>query len=98
MDGHLMFNHILRVKVMDKEKIHASLFVGANKEFRVPPRREKHIEKHNRKREPEEQQKVTKSLIKKDKLRKKRLEELGIKFDFPGYAATLPVRPKVTKL
>jgi nucleolar protein 15 len=94
MDGHLMFNHILRVKLMDEEKIHPKLFVGANKKFRVLPRKRLHAKRHNRKREPEEQKKLEKKLIKKDSSRKKKLAALGITYDYPGYAASVPPKAK----
>jgi len=95
MDGHLMFNHILRVKLMDDEKIHPKLFVGANRKFRVVPRKKTHAERHNRKRDPKEQEKLAKSLVKKDNARKKKLAALGIAYDYPGYATTAPSKKKV---
>ncbi len=94
MNGYMMFGRTLNVELLPQEKIHDSLFVGANRKFRPIPWTRINKERHNRERDAAAQQKRAKRLVGKEKKKKDQLAAMGIAYDFPGYKAELPAQPK----
>ncbi|TFK75148.1 hypothetical protein BDN72DRAFT_787740 [Pluteus cervinus] len=82
MDNYLIMGHILRCKVVPKDKIHPQLWMGANRKYRrVPADRIVRLE-HNKARTQEEQGRANERLLKRQEARKRKLKEAGIKYDF----------------
>ncbi|OJA11144.1 hypothetical protein AZE42_02380 [Rhizopogon vesiculosus] len=82
MDNYLLMGHILKCKVIPKEKVHPELWVGANKKWKVIPRDQIVRKEHNKPRTDESMQRAEKRLIRRDNERKRKLAEVGIKYDF----------------
>ncbi|KAF9223534.1 RNA-binding domain-containing protein [Gyrodon lividus] len=86
MNNYLLMGHILRCRVIPKEEVHPDLWVGANRKWRPVPRDRMARVQHNKVRTEESIHKVEKRLMKRQKERKRKLEEAGIKYDFDAVA------------
>ncbi|KAJ3050622.1 MKI67 FHA domain-interacting nucleolar phosphoprotein [Rhizophlyctis rosea] len=85
MDNYLMFGHLLKCKYVPEDKLHPDTWKGANKKFRVIPHNKIQREKHNKTKTPEQHTKLVDKLVKSESKKRKKLEELGIEYDFAGY-------------
>ncbi|KAF9424996.1 MKI67 FHA domain-interacting nucleolar phosphoprotein [Podila epigama] len=97
MNNYLLFGHILKCKALQPSQIHPAMFVGANKKFKAIPWQKISKEKHNAEKSTGQIKQVTKKLIRNESAKRAKLAELGIEYDFPGYKAQLPEKPKHTK-
>ncbi|KIJ66732.1 hypothetical protein HYDPIDRAFT_186397 [Hydnomerulius pinastri MD-312] len=86
MDNYLLMGHILKCKVIPKDEVHPELWVGANRKWKAVPRDRVARVQHNKPRTEESIQKAEKRLMKRQKERKRKLEEAGIKYDFDAAA------------
>ncbi|KAF6757050.1 hypothetical protein DFP72DRAFT_891645 [Ephemerocybe angulata] len=84
MDNYLMNGHIMQCKLIPKDKVHPQLWVGANRKWRTVPPEQLTRASHNKKRDGDEQYAASRRLIKRQNQRKRKLEELGINYDFEG--------------
>ncbi|PPQ69012.1 hypothetical protein CVT24_000087 [Panaeolus cyanescens] len=82
MDNYLMMGHILRCKLIPKDEVHPELWVGANRKWRVVPQDQVARAAHNKPRTEDEQKKAERRLLKRQEQRKKKLAEMGIKYNF----------------
>ncbi|KAF9452318.1 hypothetical protein P691DRAFT_804834 [Macrolepiota fuliginosa MF-IS2] len=82
MDNYLLSGHILKCKVISKDEVHPELWIGANRKWRVVPRDRIVRVQHNKSQTEEEQVRSNKQLIKRQNERKRKLEALGIDYDF----------------
>jgi len=48
MDNYLLMGHILKCKIIPKEKVHPELWVGANKKWKAIPRDQIVRKEHNK--------------------------------------------------
>lgn len=87
MNDYLMFGRRLKCEVVPPEKLNANTFRGSNKRFIVPHTINKHRAIHNKKRSAEDYQKSIDKLLEKEEKRRKKIEEFGIDYEFPGYSA-----------
>ncbi|KAI9138757.1 hypothetical protein BKA69DRAFT_1089816 [Paraphysoderma sedebokerense] len=87
MDNYLLFNHILKCQVVPKEKVHADLFKGANRKFKVIPWAKVEMVKHNKPKSTEQYSRMVKRLVGKEEKKRQKLKEMGIEYDFDGYSA-----------
>lgn len=81
MDNYLLLGHILQCKVIPKDKVHPDLWVGANRKWRPVPRDRIVRVQHHKARTEESIRKAEKRLIQRQKARKRKLEEAGIKYN-----------------
>ncbi|KAL4066743.1 hypothetical protein V8B97DRAFT_2022556 [Scleroderma yunnanense] len=82
MDNYLLMGHILQCKVVPKDKVHPDLWVGANRKWRPVPRDRIVRVQHHKPRTEESICKAERRLIKRQEERKRKLEEVGIKYNF----------------
>lgn len=105
MSGYLLLEKRLVCHVLPKEKVDHELMFAKPK--RVPTKKDK-IKKaraeENKVRSADAIKAITKRLIKREDVKRKKLEALGIEYDFPGYAASavntdvaIPTPMKTTK-
>ena len=97
MDNYLLCNKLLVCKVVDAEKLHEKVWVGANKKFQTVPWRSIARNKHNAPRTAEQQSARQDNLVKKEAEKRAKLVELGIDYDFGGYAELLPQKKSEKK-
>merc|ERR1712043_70323 len=88
MSGYLMGEKRLVCHVIPKDKIHPDLFKDSNRIFKKVNFRKIHRNKVNRPKSAERMQKITKTLLIRERKKRKKLKELGINYDFPGYEAS----------
>ncbi|EKM78131.1 hypothetical protein AGABI1DRAFT_121760 [Agaricus bisporus var. burnettii JB137-S8] len=82
MDNYLLTGHILRCKLIPKDEVHPELWIGANRKWRAVPRDRVVRVQQNKPRTREQRVKANKRLIKRQSERKRKLEELGIDYEF----------------
>ncbi|KAI1314791.1 MKI67 FHA domain-interacting nucleolar phosphoprotein [Mortierella claussenii] len=97
MDNYLLFGHQLKCKALQPSQIHPAMFLGANKKFKAIPWLKISKEKHNADKSPGQVNLIKKKLLKNEKAKRAKLQELGIDYEFPGYQASVPEKPKHTK-
>lgn len=88
MDGYLILAQILRVKLLEKEKIHPKLWIGANRAFRKVPRARIARAEHDGPKTVEQKQRAERKLLERQDKKKKDLKERGIDYEYEGYKAT----------
>ncbi|KAM5153252.1 MKI67 FHA domain-interacting nucleolar phosphoprotein [Mantella aurantiaca] len=93
MNNYLFCERLLKCEFVPPEKVHPKLFIGCNAKFRKPSLPA--VTRYNMQRTEQQQQKMTKKLLEKEKKLRKRLAEKGIEYEFPGFAAQ---RKKMTAL
>ena len=90
MDNYMIFGRSLQAKVVEPEMAHKDMFKNGNREWQFIPKAKIFREKKNAEAEDrtdEQRAARVKGLLAKEKEKRVRLKELGIKYDFPGYAA-----------
>ncbi|KAJ7324749.1 hypothetical protein JRQ81_017769 [Phrynocephalus forsythii] len=92
MNNYLFGERILKCQFLPPEKVHENLFKGCDRKFRKPSYPA--VKRYNRQRTPQEEAKMTKRLLKKERQLRKRLAEKGIDYDFPGFAAQMSPEKK----
>lgn len=90
MHNYLLFESMLQVKVVPLDKIKPTLWVGANKPFKMLNWQKMERERFNKVLTPKEQSLRLESAVKKDKQRRKKIQELGIDYDYPELEALVP--------
>ncbi|KAK9478358.1 Nop15p [Lipomyces japonicus] len=83
MNNYLLYGHILKVSVVPKEKVHEKLFQGANRKFKAIPTAKLAKNKHDKKRNNEEVEKLIEREQKRRKAKHKQLSEAGIDYCLP---------------
>jgi len=86
MNNYIMFGRTLKCSVLPPDRVHPNMFKNTWKRPRNPQHFVKlNQERYNAKRTPEQQEKRMQSLVNNENKKRKRLDELGINYDFPGY-------------
>lgn len=88
MSGYLMGEKRLVCHVIPKDKIHPDIFKESHRIFKKVNFRKIHRNKVNRPKSADRMQKITKTLLIRERKKRKKLKELGINYDFPGYEAS----------
>ncbi|KAJ2806412.1 nucleolar protein [Coemansia guatemalensis] len=97
MDNYLMFDRLLKCKLVPEDKAHPRLFVNRNRKVDVGRnlRRQKAIQE--RQRTQEDVNKQIDRLVKKEKRRRNKIAAAGIDYSFPGYQELRPPKAKHLK-
>ncbi|KAF9585259.1 MKI67 FHA domain-interacting nucleolar phosphoprotein [Lunasporangiospora selenospora] len=94
MNNYLLFGHLLKCKVLQPEQVHPTLFLGANRKFNVIPFLKIEKERHNAEKSPKQLKSLKRKLLQRESVKRTKLADLGIDYDFPGYKAQEPEKPK----
>ncbi|KAJ2082655.1 nucleolar protein [Coemansia sp. RSA 988] len=97
MDNYLMFDRLLKCKLVPEDKVHPKLFVNRNRKVDVGKnlRRQKAIQ--DRQRTQEDVNRQIDRLVKKEKKRRNKFAAAGIDYSFPGYQELRPPKAKHLK-
>merc|ERR1719376_405632 len=79
-----MFDRLLQCKVMSSHAQHRSIWKGANKKFVYQNRAGRDQKLKQRPRTAEQNEKVVKRLVDREERRRRKLEDLGIDYQFPS--------------
>ncbi|XP_038550409.1 MKI67 FHA domain-interacting nucleolar phosphoprotein [Micropterus salmoides] len=94
MNNYLMGERLIKCNVMPPEKVHEKLFVGSEREFKKPSHPA--VARYNKKHTEEQITKLKDKLLRKESKLRKRLAARGIDYDFPGFAAQVPQKKKLS--
>lgn len=97
MHKYHLFDHVLQCHIVPKENIHKNLFKGSEGEFHPVNWKAIAQREHNQPQTYEQRQKSLQRLVQKDMKKRQRLEELGIDYEFTGYAAAVTPASKHVK-
>lgn len=87
MHNYLLEGRLLQVRVVPKDKVHPSLWIGANRKYRPVPGDRRHRVLHDeRPRSDEQRSAVERKLLARQKQRRDKIKAQGIDYDFEGYA------------
>lgn len=86
MHNYMMFGQRLVCRVVPADQQHPNLWKGANRKFKKVPWQKISADKHNRVRTPEEEVERIRKLVYKDNVRKRKLQEAGIDYEYEGLA------------
>ena len=87
MSGYFLMEKRLVCHIMPRDKCHPELFAGHDRKFVKIDWQGLNREQVNKPRTAEGMKKITARLVKREAEKRKKLEALGIDYDFPGYAA-----------
>ncbi|KAG9410596.1 MKI67 FHA domain-interacting nucleolar phosphoprotein [Aphanomyces cochlioides] len=90
MNGYRLFDKTLNCSVVPLDKCHERMFIGANRTFRPFPYRKIAVREHNAPKTFEQQEAANKRLLAKEEAKRNKLKALGIEYEFPGYAESVP--------
>lgn len=90
MDKYILSGKQLVVKQLPLSKIHPRIWKGSDKKFQAYPMRKQHAERVNKTKTASAQKLNNDRLGKSETKKRKKLADLGIEYDFPGYTALLP--------
>uniref|UniRef100_A0A8C4XKE3 Nucleolar protein interacting with the FHA domain of MKI67 n=1 Tax=Falco tinnunculus TaxID=100819 RepID=A0A8C4XKE3_FALTI len=85
MNNYLFSERLLKCQFMSPERVHENLFKNSNKIFRKPSLPA--VRRYNKIRSLVQKARMTKRLLRKEKLVRKRLAEKGLDYDFPGFVS-----------
>eukprot|EP00697_Spironema_sp_BW2_P011402 gnl/Spiro4/27077_TR13468_c1_g1_i1.p1 gnl/Spiro4/27077_TR13468_c1_g1~~gnl/Spiro4/27077_TR13468_c1_g1_i1.p1 ORF type:complete len:325 (+),score=89.14 gnl/Spiro4/27077_TR13468_c1_g1_i1:98-1072(+) len=97
MDNYVLLGNVLSCSIIPNDRVHNRTFVGHQRRFYVPARRKlKATQAFNAhvKRTPEKDCAHVDKLLRKERAKRRKLEAAGIKYDFPGFEACVPKRPR----
>lgn len=97
MSGYFLMEKRLVCHIMPRDKCHPNLFDGHNKKFIKVDWQGINREQVNKPRTAEGMKKITARLVKREAAKRKKLEALGIDYDFPGYEAGAEAAAAETK-
>ncbi|KAG0675361.1 hypothetical protein C6P40_001535 [Pichia californica] len=81
MNNYLLMGHLLKVSLLENDKIHENLFVGANTKYKAIPFSKLNQIKYDKKKSKSEWEKINNSHIKNIKSKQETLKALGIDYD-----------------
>uniref|UniRef100_A0A8D0F4W8 Nucleolar protein interacting with the FHA domain of MKI67 n=1 Tax=Strix occidentalis caurina TaxID=311401 RepID=A0A8D0F4W8_STROC len=85
MNNYLFCERLLKCQFMSPERVHENLFKNSNRIFLKPS--QPAVRRYNKIRSLVQKAKMTKRLLRKEKLLRKRLAEKGLDYDFPGFVS-----------
>ncbi|CAK4477493.1 unnamed protein product [Aphanomyces euteiches] len=97
MNGYRLFDKTLNCSVVPLDKCHERMFIGANRTFRPFPYRKIAVREHNAPKTFEQQEAANKRLLAKEEAKRNKLKALGIEYEFPGYAESVPSKSSHVK-
>ncbi|RUP52242.1 hypothetical protein BC936DRAFT_150068 [Jimgerdemannia flammicorona] len=93
MDNYLLYGHIMKCQVLPEDRVHATMFINANRKFKVIPWTKIARKQHNKPRTAENREQLVEKLLLKEGKKRKQLEELGIEYEFTGYLGDVKQKP-----
>ncbi|OAV97861.1 hypothetical protein PTTG_07308 [Puccinia triticina 1-1 BBBD Race 1] len=91
--NYLLCGKLLQCQLLDKDQIHPKLWVGTGKKFMKDCKLRLDREKRNQVKTLPQQTVISNRLIEREELKRKRLADLGIDYDFPGYKPQAETNP-----
>ncbi|PFX30480.1 MKI67 FHA domain-interacting nucleolar phosphoprotein-like [Stylophora pistillata] len=97
MNNYMMFGRLLKCSVIPKDRVHPMLWKGSDRKFKSIPWQKSEVKKQNKKKSKEGQETQLRNILKKERRKRRKMKDLGIDYDFPGYAKEIKTKlPKYT--
>ncbi|UZJ51354.1 hypothetical protein CBS101457_000674 [Exobasidium rhododendri] len=87
MNNYLLEGRLLQVRVLPKEKVHPSMWIGADKKWRKVPEVRRFKVLHDEPKTAEEKERIQRKLLKRQDARRQKIQKQGIAYDFEGYVS-----------
>lgn len=87
MSGYFLLEKRLVCHILPMDKVYENMFVKSRRIKTKKDRQKVARIEWNKRRSAEAMKEITSKLVKREGMKRKRLAELGIEYDFPGYAA-----------
>ncbi|KAJ1800005.1 hypothetical protein LPJ59_001421 [Coemansia sp. RSA 2399] len=98
MNNYLMFERLLKCKVVPESDVHPKLFANSKKPlYTLDLNKKLHMQTFNRQRTQKELGDQVNRLVRTEKKRRSKLAAAGIEYDFPGYEELRPPKAKHVK-
>ena len=85
MNNYILFDKILKCSTVDDTSRYALIFKKWKRKFKFNNTYQIYLQEKNKFKSKEEAKEHVKLLLEKEEVKRKKLSELGIKYDFPGY-------------
>ncbi|KAI5480240.1 hypothetical protein MNV49_001571 [Pseudohyphozyma bogoriensis] len=85
MNNYLLAGHILICQIIPQEDVHPKLWVGEGRKFRVVPKGVRERKRREGDKTEKQLASTRARLLKRESSKRKKLAELGIEYDFPGF-------------
>lgn len=89
MNNYVLFDKILKCSVIDDTSRYGLIFKKWKRKFNFTNKYQNFLSERNRSKTSEEVKEKVKLLLEKEEQKRKKLEELGIQFNFPGFVKYL---------
>mmetsp|Transcript_19548 Transcript_19548/g.54370 ORF Transcript_19548/g.54370 Transcript_19548/m.54370 type:complete len:216 (-) Transcript_19548:50-697(-) len=93
MDGYLMFKQALKCHVMKVSDVHPEMFTERNKKMKEIPWRKLEMARQDKERTSEQAERRMQRAVRRDQLRKERINKAGIEYEYQGLEAQIPSKP-----
>ncbi|KAK7251993.1 hypothetical protein RIF29_35651 [Crotalaria pallida] len=97
MHNYLLFEHLLQVHLIPPEHVHPRLWRGFNYRYKPVDTVQIERERLDKERTLEEHNKLVEKIMKRDKIRRKRIEAAGIAYECPEIVGKINPAPKKIK-
>jgi nucleolar protein 15 len=85
MNNYILFDKILKCSTVDDTSRYALIFKKWKRKFKFNNTYQNYLQEKNKFKTKEEAKEHVKLLLEKEEVKRKKLSELGIKYDFPGF-------------
>lgn len=96
MDNYLLFNNLLKCKLIPAEKVHEKLFVGANKVYKPFNYALRNRQQQNKPLVGDKLAEKRAKLLKDEEQKREKLKAAGIDYDFPSYVSVFNIKHLIT--
>ncbi len=85
MNNYILFDKVLKCSVVDDTSRYNLIFKRWKRNFKYNDKYKTYLKEKNKIKSKEEVREHVKQLLEKEEIKRKKLSELGIKYDFPGF-------------
>jgi len=85
MNNYILFDKVLKCSVVEDTSKHNLIFKKWKRKFKYHDKYQNYVQEKNKLKSKEEVKDNIKLLLEKEEAKRKKLAELGIKYDFPGF-------------
>jgi nucleolar protein 15 len=85
MNNYILFDKVLKCSMVEDASKHNLIFKRWKRKFKFHNKYENYLQEKNKFKTNEEMKDHVKMLLEKEELKRKKLTDLGITYDFPGF-------------
>lgn len=97
MNNYRLFDHVLKCHILPKDQIHEDLFKYADLPIQTKDWGAIAQKRHNQPRTEEQKDRILQRLASKEMKKRKKIQELGIDYEFAGYSSFIQPKTKQQK-